>query len=104
VPAGYYKVLSDAMAGHEVPIEKQADFVRSMAWRDWRIADLALTGWDQKGYLVIVTGRGHVEGGKGVPWQLDQRVDVPVSGFVLAWGGEPPCYAGDRVWKKGLLG
>jgi hypothetical protein len=25
-----------------------------------------------------------------------------VHGFVLAWGGEPPCYMGDRVWKESL--
>jgi hypothetical protein len=104
IPAGYYGILSDAMAGHEVPVERQSDFVRSMAWRDFSIADAGLDAWDGQGYLVIVTGRGHVEGGKGTTWQADQRVEAPVHGFVLAWGEDPPCYAGDKVWKKGPFG
>jgi hypothetical protein len=104
VPAGYYALLSGAMAGHEVPVEKQGDFVRSMAWRDYAITDAAIDAWDGEGYLVVLTGRGHVEGGKGVTWQADQRVEAPVYGFVLAWGGEPPCHPGDKVWKKGFFG
>ena len=95
--------LRDAMAGHEMPLDMEERFVRSMAWRDYKIASLAATSWDQKGYLVIVTGRGHVEGGKGVNWQVSQLVDVPVHSFVLAWGKEPPCYPGDQVWRPGLF-
>ena len=99
VPTGYFRVLEGAMAGHPVPPASERDFVRSMAWRDQRIAEQALAGWDGQGFLVIVTGRGHVEGGKGVAWQIDRRTEVPVSSFVLAWGGDPPCFAGDKVWR-----
>lgn len=103
IPSGYIAILRDAMAGHEMPLDMEERFVRSMAWRDFKIASLAATPWDQKGYLVIVTGRGHVEGGKGVNWQASQLVDVPVHSFVLAWGKEPPCYPGDQVWRPGLF-
>lgn len=103
VPAGYMTILGDAMAGHEVPPEQQERFVRSMAWRDFRLAENAVGGWDGEGYLVVVVGRGHVEGGKGTPWQLAQLTDKPVHAFVLAWA-EPPCYPGDKVWKKGIFG
>ena len=49
---------------------------------------------------MIVTGRGHVEGGKGVAWQVAQaRPNVTVDSFVLAWGTNPPCYEGDKVWR-----
>ncbi|MCO4745650.1 MAG: ChaN family lipoprotein [Proteobacteria bacterium] len=103
IPSGYMTVLRDAMSGHEMPLDMEERFVRSMAWRDYKIASLATGPWDQTGYLVIVTGRGHVEGGKGVAWQAEQSVDVPVKSFVLAWGKEPPCYPGDSVWKPGLF-
>lgn len=98
VPPGYLPILADTMGGHEVPPELQDRFARSMAWRDFKIADSALASWDKKGYLVIVTGRGHVEGGKGVAWQADQKTDSPVHAFVLSWT-EPPCYKGDKVWR-----
>ncbi len=99
VPTGYFRVLESAMSGHPVPPASERDFVRSMAWRDQRIAEQALAGWDGEGFLVIVTGRSHVEGGKGVTWQIDRRTDAPVHGFALAWGGDPPCFQGDRVWR-----
>lgn len=103
IPSGYISILRDAMAGHDMPLDMEERFVRSMAWRDFKIASLATGPWDQKGYLVIVTGRGHIEGGKGVNWQAEQVVDVPVRSYVLAWGKQPPCYAGDSVWKPGLF-
>jgi hypothetical protein len=52
---------------------------------------------------VIVTGRGHVEGGKGVPWQVGQLLpDARVESFVLAWG-QAPCHPGDQAYKPGLF-
>ena len=102
IPNGYINILRDAFGEHEMPIELESQFVQSMAWRDFGIAEAAITGWDQKGYLVILTGRGHVEGGKGVQWQAQRMVSVPVHGFTLAWAS-PPCYPGDRVWKMSLL-
>lgn len=102
IPNGYINILRDAMAEHEMPANMEARFVQSMAWRDYRIAETAVQGWDQQGYLIIVAGRGHIEGGKGVPWQAQRMVSVPVHSFVLAWA-DPPCYSGDRVWGPGLL-
>ena len=102
IPNGYINILRDAMAEHEMPVDMEARFVQSMAWRDYRIAESAIQGWDQQGYLLIVAGRGHVEGGKGVQWQAQRMVSVPVHSFVLAWAS-PPCYSGDRVWRPSLL-
>jgi len=90
------------MAGHEMPLAMQSRFVRSMAWLDHQIAETALGAWDGQGYLVILVGREHVEGGKGVAWQAGLATREAVHGFVLAWGGEPPCYMGDRMWKESL--
>jgi len=103
IPPRYIEILRDAMSGHEVPIAKESQFVQAMAWRDHRIAELALQGWDGEGYLVVVVGRGHVEGGKGVQWQAARLTSVPVEAFVLAWASAP-CYPGDRVWKPSLFG
>lgn len=102
VPAGYADVLRDAMAGYDAPPTVEADLMRYIAWRDHQLASRAVRGWDQEGYLVVVVDRAHVEGGKGVSWQVEQLVDVPVHAFVMAWAGAP-CFAGDRVWHPGLL-
>jgi len=102
VPGGYMPILRDAMAGHEMPLAMEARFVRTMAWSDHQMSQAALDAWDGRGYLVILVGREHVEGGKGVAWQAGLAVDDTVQAFVLAWGGEPSCYAGDRVWKESL--
>jgi uncharacterized iron-regulated protein len=101
LPPNYIDLLRDAMAGHEMPVEMESRFVQSMAWRDFRIAELSINGWDGDGYLVIVAGRGHVEGGKGTAWQAQQMVDAPVHSFVLAWA-DSPCYPGDKVWRPTL--
>jgi uncharacterized iron-regulated protein len=98
VPSGYFAILSDAMAQHPVPPAFQDKFVRSMAWRDYRIAESARRAWNGEGFLVVVTGRGHVEGGKGVPWQLAKQTQAPVTAAILARGVDAPCYAGDRIW------
>lgn len=104
IPPGYSEILESAMGGHQVPPGAEPSFIASMAWRDYAIGDLATKSWDGQGFLVVVTGRGHVEGGKGVGWQLDQRLDVPVTSYVLAWGKQPPCFEGDLVWRLGLFG
>lgn len=103
IPPRYIEILRDAMGGHDVPIAKESQFVQAMAWRDHRIVELALEGWNGQGYLIIVAGRGHVEGGKGVQWQAARTTDKPVEAFVLAWA-RAPCYPGDRVWRPGLFG
>lgn len=99
VPPRYIDLLRDAMQGHDMPLEMEARFVTSMAWRDFGIAEHALKAWDGQGHLVILAGRGHVEGGKGIAWQVAQQVEVPVHGFVLARGKDAPCYPGDRLWR-----
>lgn len=102
VPGGYMSVLRGALGEADVPLAAQSDLIRTIAWRDHRIARQALEGWSGEGYLVVLTDRVHVEGGKGVPWQIGLETRVPVHTFVLAWGHDPPCFAGDRVWAPGL--
>jgi hypothetical protein len=99
IPPRYVDLLRDAMGGHPVPLGQESRFVEAMAWRDFAIAEAAIAGWDGKGWLVIVTGRGHVEGGKGVAWQAARLTDARVEAFVLARGQEPPCHPGDRIWR-----
>ncbi len=99
VPPRYMDLLREAMGGHPIPLGQENSFVESMAWRDHGIAKAALDGWDGKGWLIIVTGRGHVEGGKGVAWQASQLTATPVSSFVLSGGGGAACHPGDRVWR-----
>lgn len=99
LPPRYLDLLRPAMGGHPIPPGQEGTFVQSMAWRDLRIAELGLQGWDGKGYAVIVTGRGHVEGGLGVSWQAQRMTEVPVHAFVLAQGPNPPCHDGDKLWR-----
>lgn len=98
IPPRYMDLLRGALGGHELPIGMESRFVQSMAWRDHRITELSLQGWDGTGYVVIVTGRGHVEGGKGATWQAARLTTAPVHGFALAWA-DAPCHAGDKVWR-----
>lgn len=99
IPEGYDEFLAELMGphGHGMSDEVAARFTTSMAWRDFRIAELAVEGWDRQGVLVVLTGRGHVEGGLGTNWHLPQLVDVPVTSVVLAHDGAR-CLPGDRVW------
>ncbi len=99
IPPRYMDLLRPAMGDHPMPASMEPRFVQSMAWRDHEIARRGVEGWDGSGYLVIVTGRGHVEGSKGVGWQAALQTQAPVHAFVLKAGKEPPCYAGDRLWK-----
>lgn len=99
VPPRYLDLLRPMMGDHPMPIGMEGRFVQSMAWRDFGIASRAAEGWDGKGYLVVVTGRGHVEGGKGVTWQLERLVDAPIHGITLVAGPDPTCHPGDVYWK-----
>lgn len=102
VPGGYMSILRDAMAGAEMPLSLQSRFVRTMAYRDFRMAEAALAGWNGRGYLVVLVGREHVEGGKGVSWQAGLMSQAPVHSYILSYGGEPGCYRGDQIWREGL--
>lgn len=99
LPPRYVDLLRPAMGGHEVPLDQEQHFVEAMAWRDHALAKAALDAWDGEGFLVLVVGRGHVEGGKGTVWQAQRLTEAPVEGFVLAPGVDPPCHPGDRLWR-----
>ena len=45
---------------------------------------------------MVLTGRGHIEGGMGTNWQLPKLVDVPVHSVVLGHHGAR-CLPGDRL-------
>lgn len=94
VPPGYTHVLIDAMGQNAMRPELAMDFASWMAWRDHALASAALEAWNGEGYLVILADRLHVEGGKGVGWQLGRLTDVPVHELLLADAGA--CYPGDR--------
>ena len=74
-------------------------FVRSMAWRDLAIAENAVKGWSGEGFLVLLTGRGHVTDGLGSPWQIRENAlsEAPVHAYLLASEG---CAPGDQVLRK----
>ncbi|MCB9692136.1 MAG: ChaN family lipoprotein [Alphaproteobacteria bacterium] len=99
IPDGYDAFLKEAIGGHahQMSEEVRARFATSMAWRDFRIGELAAEGWDGQGFLVLLTGRGHVEGGLGTTWQLPKLVEAPVTSVVLDHDGAR-CHPGDRVW------
>ncbi|MCB9664687.1 MAG: ChaN family lipoprotein [Alphaproteobacteria bacterium] len=99
LPPGYLDLWRPAMGGHPVPLGMEARFAASMAAYERSLAERALLGWKETGFLVVVTGRGHVEGGMGVGWQVEQLTDVPVHALVLKAGDDPPCHRGDQLWK-----
>ncbi|MCB9691764.1 MAG: ChaN family lipoprotein [Alphaproteobacteria bacterium] len=92
-PPGYIQVLSDAMSGHYMPPQLEPAFVQTVSWLDHRTALEAMQNWSGEGYLVVVADRLHVEGGKGIGWQLQRLVEAPVASVLL--GGPGACYDGD---------
>lgn len=99
IPPRYADILRAAMGAHPMPPEREPAFVQAMAWRDHEIARRAVEGWSGEGFLVIVTGRGHIEGGKGVDWQARQLTEAPVHAFVLKGGKQAACHPGDQLWR-----
>lgn len=99
IPEGYREFLMEGMKehAHMMSEEVRARFHVSMAWRDFRIGELAAEAWSGEGYLVVLVGRGHVEAGMGTNWQLEQLVDAPVISVVLNHE-DAQCFDGDRVW------
>ena len=99
VPPDYVDHLTAYMGGHahgDMPPEMAERFTTSMTWRDFRIAELAVQGWSGEGVLVVLTGRGHVEGQLGTNWQLERLVDVPVQSAILS-DKDARCLSGDRL-------
>jgi uncharacterized iron-regulated protein len=92
-PPGYTQILTDTMAGHYMPAELEPQFAQNVAYLDHRMARLAVDGWSGKGVLIVVADRLHVEGGKGIAYQIGRMVDVPVHTVNL--GGPGACYDGD---------
>jgi len=99
---GYLSTLRPAMHGEDVALAFQERFVRAMAWYDTQVAESALLDWDGEGYLVLIAPRLHVEGGKGIPWQMSRRTEAPVHTVVLSPAGAA-CRPGDLVLKGSLL-
>lgn len=99
----YQDVLRDAMAGAEVPPSRQEDFLQWVAGQDRDLATAALEAWGGQGILVIVADRVRVEGGVGLPAQLELYAEVPVHAALLAWA-RTPCFPGDRVWRRTPMG
>lgn len=99
VPEAYNERLASVAASHhhggDDP-ESVRKFAEAMAWRDFRIAELALAGWDGQSALIVVAGRGHVQGGLGITWQFDAGLtDARHQRVLLAPSRE--CEAGDLV-------
>jgi len=99
VPESYEQRLAEVAASHhhggEDP-DAARRFAEAMAWRDFKIAELALAGWDERSPLVVVAGRGHVQGGLGITWQLDEGLtDAPHRRVLLAPSRD--CDTGDLV-------
>lgn len=99
VPEGYEDHLATVMQAHGATLDgaAKARFARSMAWRDLRIGELAVDAWNGRGTLVILTGRGHVEGGWGTPRQLRELTAAPIESVLLSSDSDSACAEGDRV-------
>lgn len=98
LPPGYPSVLETAYGEAPVPVEAEPRLVETVAWYDHRVAQAALSAWNGRGYLVIVADRLHVEGGKGIGWQLQRLAQAPVQAVVLK-DADGPCFPGDQVWR-----
>lgn len=99
IPEGYDAYLKEMMGAHGASMapDVAARFTTSMAWRDFRIAELAMNGWTGEGFLVVLTGRGHIEGSMGTNWQLEHLTEAPITSVVLGHE-DARCNPGDRVW------
>ena len=96
IPPSYFFSLEPSLSEAHMPVALEPSFVEAMAWRDHRLAKHALAGWNGKGTLVVLVDRFHVEGGKGVSWQLQRMTDVPVRVLLLSNAGAT-CQAGESV-------
>ncbi len=99
VPPRYADLFRDDVGESPMPLSQEQQFVLSMAHTDHAIAQAALAGWDEKGFLVIVAGRTRVEGGLGVAWQAEQLTPHDVQSVIV--GAPDPAYCGpdDRYLK-----
>ena len=97
VPPGYAGLLQDGMGEHPSPGPLQTDTATFVAYKDHRMATAALDAWDKKGTLVLVVDPLHVDGGKGVAWQLSRQQQTPVTSVLLSDRTE--CYGTDKVLR-----
>ena len=97
IPPGYAAILQDGMSGHPVPGPLQTDTATFVAYKDHRMASVALQEWDGAGTLLVVVDTLHVVGGKGIAWQLARQQTRPVTSVLLA--DRTSCYAGDQILR-----
>jgi len=95
-PPGFFQILADPMGDNPVPAELESKYVEFVSWAAHGLANTALSAWDGKGVLVIVVDRYFVEGGGGVPFQVQQLSQAKVSSAILV-DAESRCYPGDFV-------
>ena len=93
---GHSAVLADAMQEHWMPPAYETRFAAHVAWLERRVARDALASWSGEGALVVLASRLHVEGGKGLTFQLGTQTERPVHGVLL--GGPGRFYEGDRYF------
>lgn len=98
IPPGYFFILEEAFASAPPPVMQEDRLVEAIAYRDHRLARGALEAWSGEGYLVILADRFHVEGGKGISWQLKRMSPAPVHAFLLADGGSA-CHPADQILR-----
>ena len=98
IPPGYLFVLEDAFASAPPPVIQEDRLVEAIAYRDHRLAKAAMEVWDGEGYLVLVADRFHVEGGKGISWQLERMSPAPVHAVLLSDAGAA-CHSADRILR-----
>ncbi len=96
LPPAYMHVLGDTMGENPVPVELEGRFSAMVAYTDHRVALRAVEAWDQHGFLLVLADRLHVEGAKGISWQMSLLTEVPASSVLLE-ASETPCYSGDLV-------
>jgi uncharacterized iron-regulated protein len=98
IPPGYLFVLEDAFGSAPPPVIQEDRLILAIAYRDHRLAKGALEAWDGKGYLVLIADRFHVEGGKGISWQLERMSPAPVHAVLLSDAGAA-CHPADKILR-----
>jgi len=98
MPPGYAMVITDAMGASPVPPELENRTAQMVAYHDTRIARTALEAWTGEGWLVLLVDRTWVQGGLGIPWQLERMTDVEVDAVLLS-DAKSDCYPEDLVLR-----
>jgi hypothetical protein len=102
IAPGYIEVLRDVMSEHLMPFEYEQSFVQRVSWVDYQLSKMALSKWNGSGFLLVLADRMHVEGGYGLPYQLEKASGLPVHSIVLV-PNPKRCYPGDSQWVSSLF-